>query len=65
MNKVTYEEIKIAQDHHGSIRAEKNVPQGARFLLCLPTPDPVSEPTPKDTIETAICETESHPVASN
>ncbi len=56
---------KIAQDHHGSIRAEKNVPQGARFLLCLPTPDPVSEPTPKDTIETAICETESHPVASN
>jgi len=27
---------KIAQEHHGSIRAESNVPKGARFLLCLP-----------------------------
>ncbi len=27
---------KIAQDHHGSIRAESNTPKGARFLLCLP-----------------------------
>ena len=27
---------KIAQEHHGSIRAESNSPQGARFLLCLP-----------------------------
>jgi len=27
---------KIAQEHHGSIRAEANVPKGARFLLCLP-----------------------------
>jgi two-component system nitrogen regulation sensor histidine kinase NtrY len=27
---------KIAQEHHGSIRAEANAPQGARFLLSLP-----------------------------
>jgi hypothetical protein len=27
---------KIAQEHHGSIRAEANMPKGARFLLCLP-----------------------------
>ena len=27
---------KIAQEHHGSIRAEANVPKGARFMLCLP-----------------------------
>jgi len=27
---------KIAQEHHGSIRAESNAPKGARFLLCLP-----------------------------
>jgi PAS domain S-box-containing protein len=27
---------KIAQEHHGSIRAEANSPKGARFLLCLP-----------------------------
>jgi len=27
---------KIAQEHHGSIRAEANAPKGARFLLCLP-----------------------------
>jgi len=27
---------KIAQEHHGSIRAESNSPKGARFLLSLP-----------------------------
>jgi PAS domain S-box-containing protein len=27
---------KIAQEHHGSIRAEANSPKGARFLLSLP-----------------------------
>ena len=27
---------KIAQEHHGSIRAEGNAPQGARFILSLP-----------------------------
>jgi len=27
---------KIAQEHHGSIRAEANSPKGARFMLCLP-----------------------------
>jgi len=40
---------KIAQEHHGSIRAEANAPKGARFLLCLPVmetaPSP-SEPEP-------------------
>jgi PAS domain S-box-containing protein len=38
---------KIAQEHHGSIRAEANAPKGARFLLCLPvmeTPAAASEP---------------------
>jgi two-component system nitrogen regulation sensor histidine kinase NtrY len=30
---------KIAQEHHGSIRAEANTPKGARFLLCLPVMD--------------------------
>ena len=27
---------KIAQEHHGSIRAEANAPKGAKFLLSLP-----------------------------
>ncbi|MHB1022746.1 MAG: sensor histidine kinase [Acidobacteriaceae bacterium] len=27
---------KIVQDHHGNIRAEKNVPAGARFIIELP-----------------------------
>ena len=27
---------KIAQEHQGSIRAESNIPKGARFILCLP-----------------------------
>ena len=26
---------KIVQEHHGSIRAEKNIPTGARFILEL------------------------------
>ncbi|MFC5863838.1 ATP-binding protein [Acidicapsa dinghuensis] len=30
---------KIAQEHHGSIRAEANSPQGARFILSLPVTD--------------------------
>lgn len=55
---------KIAQDHHGSIRAEKNTPKGARFLLCLPTADPASETAQKGTAESRISETEPHPVAS-
>jgi two-component system nitrogen regulation sensor histidine kinase NtrY len=33
---------KILQEHHGSIRAEKNLPAGARFILEL---RPASEPT--------------------
>ncbi|MGA7159031.1 MAG: ATP-binding protein [Acidobacteriaceae bacterium] len=41
---------KIVQEHHGSIRAEKNIPAGARFILELrpaPTTDTdLSEPTP-------------------
>ena len=38
---------KIAQEHHGSIRAEANAPKGARFLLCLPVMEvatPAAEP---------------------
>jgi two-component system, NtrC family, nitrogen regulation sensor histidine kinase NtrY len=33
---------KIAQEHHGSIRAEANTPKGARFLLCLPVMEGVA-----------------------
>jgi two-component system, NtrC family, nitrogen regulation sensor histidine kinase NtrY len=33
---------KIAQEHHGSIRAESNSPKGARFLLCLPVMESAS-----------------------
>ena len=33
---------KIAQEHHGSIRAEANTPKGARFLLSLPVFEPVT-----------------------
>ena len=35
---------KIAQEHHGLIRAEANVPKGARFLLCLPVLENSSSP---------------------
>ena len=42
---------KIVQEHHGTIRAEKNTPAGARFIIELPpasTPesDNATEPTP-------------------
>ena len=52
---------KILQDHHGSIRAEKNIPAGARFILELRPanestgePDSTSEataPTPQEDTE--------------
>ena len=35
---------KIAQEHHGSIRAEANIPKGARFLLSLPLFVPITVP---------------------
>jgi PAS domain S-box-containing protein len=35
---------KIAQEHHGSIRAESNAPKGARFLLCLPVMEGAAPP---------------------
>jgi nitrogen fixation/metabolism regulation signal transduction histidine kinase len=36
---------KIVQEHHGSIRAEKNLPTGARFILELrPASDPTDNP---------------------
>jgi hypothetical protein len=36
---------KILQEHHGSIRAEKNLPTGARFILELrPASDPTDHP---------------------
>jgi two-component system nitrogen regulation sensor histidine kinase NtrY len=41
---------KIIQEHHGTIRAEKNSPAGARFIVELPTaptPDPDPTPTPE------------------
>jgi C4-dicarboxylate-specific signal transduction histidine kinase len=39
---------KIIQEHGGTIRAEKNAPAGARFIVELkPAPTPDSEPTPE------------------
>jgi nitrogen fixation/metabolism regulation signal transduction histidine kinase len=44
---------KILQEHHGSIRAEKNIPTGARFILELrPATDPTESSTP--TTDTAV-----------
>jgi two-component system nitrogen regulation sensor histidine kinase NtrY len=49
---------KILQEHHGSIRAEKNLPAGARFILELrpatetaadPDPNPAFATTPQPT----------------
>jgi two-component system nitrogen regulation sensor histidine kinase NtrY len=38
---------KIAQEHHGSIRAESNTPKGARFLLCLPVIESAASQEPE------------------
>jgi nitrogen fixation/metabolism regulation signal transduction histidine kinase len=41
---------KIIQEHHGTIRAEKNHPAGAKFIVELPTaPTPDLEPTADNT----------------
>jgi len=43
---------KILQEHHGSIRAEKNIPTGARFILELrPASDPTDNPAALSTTE--------------
>ncbi len=55
---------KIAQEHHGSIRAEANSPKGARFLLCLPVMEngaALSKTTPEVAVQT---ETEAAVVES-
>jgi len=40
---------KIVQEHHGSIRAEKNIPTGARFILELrPATDPTEAASNED-----------------
>ncbi len=47
---------KIIQEHQGTIRAESNLPAGAKFIVELPTaPTPDSEPNPtaEATSETA------------
>ena len=36
---------KIVQEHGGSLRAEGNIPKGARFLLRLPLMEPLTEPS--------------------
>jgi two-component system nitrogen regulation sensor histidine kinase NtrY len=59
---------KIAQEHHGSIRAESNTPKGARFLLCLPVMENASPATREAMAETsagALNEAEAAAVASN
>ncbi len=46
---------KILQEHHGSIRAEKNIPTGARFILELrPASEPTDNPTPGPSTDTTI-----------
>ena len=55
---------KIAQEHHGSIRAEANSPKGARFLLCLPVMEngmTLSKATPEIAVQ---AETEAAVVES-
>jgi two-component system, NtrC family, nitrogen regulation sensor histidine kinase NtrY len=54
---------KILQEHHGSIRAEKNLPTGARFILELrPATDPAdTPPTTAPTTEASSPETTLHP----
>jgi two-component system nitrogen regulation sensor histidine kinase NtrY len=38
---------KILQEHHGSIRAERNIPAGARFILeLLPAGESATDPNP-------------------
>jgi two-component system nitrogen regulation sensor histidine kinase NtrY len=47
---------KIAQEHHGSIRAEANTPKGARFLLLLPVMEgsqAIGEPVEASTARSA------------
>jgi two-component system nitrogen regulation sensor histidine kinase NtrY len=39
---------KIAQEHGGSLRAEDNIPKGARFLLRLPLMEPEASPVLAD-----------------
>ncbi len=55
---------KIAQDHRGSIRAESNSPQGARFLLCLPVAELAPESAPEAAATSAFSETEATSTAS-
>ena len=55
---------KIAQEHHGSIRAEANSPKGARFMLCLPVMEngvTLSKTTPEVAVQ---AETEAAVVES-
>jgi two-component system, NtrC family, nitrogen regulation sensor histidine kinase NtrY len=45
---------KILQEHHGSIRAEKNLPAGARFILELrPATEPSETTTPASASESS------------
>jgi two-component system, NtrC family, nitrogen regulation sensor histidine kinase NtrY len=53
---------KIVQEHQGIIRAEKNVPAGARFIIELrPATAPAAEPTE----EAAHTHETPHPLTSN
>jgi two-component system, NtrC family, nitrogen regulation sensor histidine kinase NtrY len=45
---------KIAQEHHGSVRAESNLPQGARFLLSLPVLESTSARAEADAAVAAV-----------
>jgi signal transduction histidine kinase len=46
---------KIVQEHGGTIRAEKNSPAGATFIIELPAaPTTDAEPTSETTQETAV-----------
>lgn len=44
---------KIVQEHHGTIRVEENIPEGARFIVEIPLADVSSSPDPPATVEAA------------
>jgi two-component system, NtrC family, nitrogen regulation sensor histidine kinase NtrY len=44
---------KIVQEHHGTIRVEENIPEGARFIVEIPLAEMPSSPDAAATIEAA------------
>jgi len=55
---------KIVQEHHGSIRAEKNLPTGACFILELRPASELSEPTPTASTSTSDASQETEGISA-